>query len=156
SNLRANALLALDGSLGHATEVLSGDFYQPVSTSSPHQIWSAAMVVSPILRGLMGIEVDAGARQVKFNPHVPADWKSFAVRGLTVENVKLDFVYKRTADEITLEVLRAGTGDCTIDFAPAISPRAKILRAEVDGRTAATKLEQNDLDQHVVVRFPAN
>ncbi len=46
-NLRANALLALDGSLGHVTEVLSGDVYQPLSTSSPHQIWSAAMVVSP-------------------------------------------------------------------------------------------------------------
>src|SRR3984885_8425815 len=40
SNLRANALLALDGSLGHVTEVLSGDYYQPLSTSSPHQIWS--------------------------------------------------------------------------------------------------------------------
>src|SRR6266436_9371044 len=37
ANLRANALLALDGSLGHVTEVLSGDYYQPLSTSSPHQ-----------------------------------------------------------------------------------------------------------------------
>ena len=54
-NLRANALLALDGSLGHVTEVLSGDVYQPLSTSSPHQIWSAAMVVSPILRGMLGL-----------------------------------------------------------------------------------------------------
>jgi len=45
------ALLALDGSLGHVTEVLSGDQYQPLSTSSPHQIWSAAMVISPLLRG---------------------------------------------------------------------------------------------------------
>src|SRR5713226_1760055 len=59
ANLRANALLALDGSLGHVTEVLSGDYYQPLSTSSPHQIWSAAMVVSPILRGMLGLEVDA-------------------------------------------------------------------------------------------------
>ena len=53
SNLKANAQLALDGSLGHVTEVLSGDYYQPLSTSSPHQIWSAAMVVSPLLRGLV-------------------------------------------------------------------------------------------------------
>src|SRR2546426_3768647 len=33
SNLRANALQALDGSLGHVTEVLSGDYYQGISTS---------------------------------------------------------------------------------------------------------------------------
>src|SRR3954468_17712959 len=45
SNLRSNALLALDGSLGHVAEVLSGDYYQPLSTNSPHQIWSAAMVI---------------------------------------------------------------------------------------------------------------
>src|SRR5437588_451368 len=32
-NLRANALLAFDGSLGHVTEVLSGDFYQSLSTT---------------------------------------------------------------------------------------------------------------------------
>ena len=37
ANLRANALLALDGSLGHVTEVLSGAYYQSLSTSSPHQ-----------------------------------------------------------------------------------------------------------------------
>src|SRR3989440_1241904 len=55
SNLRSNALLTLDGSLGHVTEVLSGDYYEQISTSSPHQIWSAAMVVSPILRGMMGL-----------------------------------------------------------------------------------------------------
>jgi glycogen debranching enzyme len=52
-NLRGNALLALDGSPGHVTEVLSGDYYQPLSTSSPHQIWSAAMVISPTSRFVM-------------------------------------------------------------------------------------------------------
>src|SRR5437879_12230121 len=55
-NLRANALLALDGSLGHVTEVLCGDSCQSLSTSSPHQIRSAAMVVSPRLRGLLGFQ----------------------------------------------------------------------------------------------------
>ena len=60
TNLMANSQLALDGSLGHVTEVLSGDYYQPLSTSSPHQIWSAAMVISPLLRGLFGLEADAG------------------------------------------------------------------------------------------------
>jgi glycogen debranching enzyme len=74
SNLRANTLLALDGSLGHFSEVLSGDYYQSFSTSSPHQIWSAAMAISPILRGLFGLQIDAQARQITLAPHVPADW----------------------------------------------------------------------------------
>jgi glycogen debranching enzyme len=80
-NLRANALLALDGSLGHVTEVLSGDSYQPLSTSSPHQIWSAAMVVSPLLRGMLGLSSDAKTGTLTFSPHVPADWTSFSIHG---------------------------------------------------------------------------
>ncbi len=70
ANLRANAWLALDGAGGNTTEVLSGDSYSPLSTASPHQIWSAAMVVSPLLRGLMGLESDAGARKIVFAPHL--------------------------------------------------------------------------------------
>jgi len=58
ANFRANALLGLDGSLGHVTEVLSGSYYQSLATSSPHQIWSAAMVVSPLLRRHVGLRAD--------------------------------------------------------------------------------------------------
>jgi hypothetical protein len=68
SNLRSNSLLALDGALGHVTEVLSGDYYQALSTSSPHQIWSSAMVVSSLLRGLLGLETDATSHQLTFAP----------------------------------------------------------------------------------------
>ena len=53
SNLRANALLTFDGSLGHVAETLSGKYYQTLATGSPHQIWSAAMVVNPLLSGLL-------------------------------------------------------------------------------------------------------
>jgi glycogen debranching enzyme len=84
TNLRSNALLALDGSLGHLTEVLSGDYYQPLSTSSPHQIWSAAMVVSPILRGMLCLETDAHSHNVTLAPHLPADWRSFSLDNLRV------------------------------------------------------------------------
>src|SRR5713101_6394083 len=96
ANLRANALLALDGSLGHFTEVLSGDYYQSFSTSSPHQIWSAAMVVSPILRGLFGLQTDAQAHQITLAPHVPADWTSFAIHNVHVGSVSADFQYHKT------------------------------------------------------------
>jgi glycogen debranching enzyme len=154
SNLRANALLGLDGSLGHVTEVLSGDYYQGLATSSPHQIWSAAMVVSPILRGMLGLEVDAIAHQVTFTPHVPANWTSFRVHNLRVGDVVLDLTYRKTEDAITLEVQRTGSGQCTIDFAPALSPRAKVLRVTRDGRSAVSHLENHEVDQHPLVQFP--
>src|SRR5205809_800370 len=154
SNLRANALMALDGSLGHVTEVLSGDDYQPLATSSPHQIWSAAMVISPLLRGLFGLEVDAAGRRLTFAPHIPADWNSFAIDNVHVGTVALNFRYHKTAEELTLETSRSGAGDCAIEFSPALSPRARVTGAELNGRPIPFHPEKNAADQHVTVRFP--
>jgi glycogen debranching enzyme len=154
-NLRANALLALEGSLGHVTEVLSGDYYQPLSTSSPHQIWSAAMVVSPLLRGMLGMSTDAKAATVTLAPHLPADWSSLGIDNLRVGENKLELNFKKTEEGIFLEAARtAGSGESTIEFRPAISLRATVQKAELNGKPLAFRVEANDEDQHVVVRFP--
>lgn len=154
SNLRANALLTLDGSLGHDTEVLSGDYYQSFATSSPHQIWSAAMVVSPLLRGLFGLQTDPVNHQITLAPHVPADWTSFAMRHVQVGAVTVDFQYRKTADSTGLEVKRAGAGDCWVEFSPAFSLRTQIVSVEMNGRPLPFKVQPNGEDQHVSVRFP--
>ena len=102
-NLSANALLALDGSPGHVTEVLSGDYYQPLSTSSPHQIWSAAMVISPMLRGLLGLEGDAIHHTLTFAPHVPANWRWFSAEQVRLGEDQLLFNYQKTEERIIIE-----------------------------------------------------
>lgn len=153
-NLRANALLALDGALGHVTEVLSGDYYQPLASSSPHQIWSAAMVVSPLLRGLLGLSVDAATHSLILAPHVPAEWNSFAVSKLPVGRSTVSLRYKRTDDEIILETDRDDTSqECNIEFSPAISLRGDVIGVELNGNRVPYEVQKNDTDQHVKVRF---
>src|SRR5271165_6507780 len=115
-NLMANAELAHAGSPGRTTEVLSGDFYTQLSTSTPHQIWSSAMVISPILRGMMGLEVDALNASVRFAPHVPADWSDFAIHHVRFGNTMLDFTYHNVGDDITLEVEHSGMGSSREDL----------------------------------------
>jgi glycogen debranching enzyme len=154
SNLRANALLAGDGSLGHFTEVLSGDYYTSFATSSPHQIWSAAMVIAPVLRGLFGLQTDAQSHQITLAPHVPADWTSFAIRNVHIGSVNADFEYRKTSDSIVLETKRTGAGDCWVEFAPSFSLRTRVGRVEMNGRPLPFKVQVNDNDQHVFVRFP--
>ena len=153
-NLRSNALLGVDGSLGHFTEVLSGDYYQSFATSSPHQIWSSAMVISPILRGLFGLQTDAEKHQVRLEPHFPADWTSLAMHNIHVGSVGLDFRYRKTADSLGLDVKRDGTGDCWVEFSPALSLRTEVVSVELNGRPLAFKMQPNQNDQHVLVRFP--
>jgi len=155
-NLRSNALLGLDGALGHFTEVLSGDYYQSFATSSPHQIWSAAMVVSPILRGLLGLETDAEKHQISLAPHIPADWTSFAIHRVRVGSVGLDFQYRKTPEAITVDVTRTGTGECWLEYSPAFSLRTKIVDVRLNGKPVAFKMEPNAYDQHLEVRVPLN
>ena len=152
TNLRANALLALDGSLGHVTEVLSGSYYQSLSTSSPHQIWSAAMVVSPLLRGMFGLETDATKSSLTFAPHGPADWASFAIRNVPVGSAKLDLRYSKDSEGITL-LVNSGAGSITLDFNPAVSLRTRIVGAEFNGKPITFQIQANSIDQHVRVRI---
>jgi glycogen debranching enzyme len=154
ANLRANALLALDGSLGHFGEVLSGDYFQSFSTSSPHQIWSAAMVVSPILRGMFGLQTDAEKCQITLAPHVPANWTSFAIHNVRAGSGTLNFQYRKTAGTLTLETERSGSDDCWVEFSPALGLRTEVAGAEINGHSLPFKIQQNSNDEHVYVRFP--
>jgi glycogen debranching enzyme len=153
ANLRSNALLALDGSLGHVTEVLSGDYYQPLSTSYPQQIWSAAMVVSPILRGMLGLGSDAQSHTVTFTPHIPPDWRAFSLDNLRVGSTAVALSYQRAPGLLTLEVTRTGPG-CTFDFNPAFSLRARVVSVELNGRSLPFHVAATASDQHVAIRFP--
>jgi len=159
-NLRTNALLTFDGSLGHVSEVLSGAYYQSLSTSSPHQIWSAAMVVSPLMRGMLGLQTDAGAGTLTLTPHVPADWTSFAVRSVPIGSAKVDLQYAKDPEGITLEVKALGevadNSPRAVEFAPAVSLRAKVLGAALNGRPVPFHVQANSVDQHVLARIPVS
>jgi hypothetical protein len=147
-------MLALDGSLGHVTEVLSGKYYQTLSTASPHQIWSAAMVVSPLLIGLLGLQTDASSCHLDFAPHVPADWNSFSVNNVRLGSVVLNLNYQRTPDNVQLEVQSTGAGNCSVEFSPAMSLRARITRVQLNGRPLPFHVQTNSSDQHLTVNLP--
>jgi glycogen debranching enzyme len=155
-NLRSNALLTLDGSLGHTTEVLSGDYYQTLSTGTPHQIWSAAMVVNPLLSGLFGLTEDANGCNLGFAPHVPVGWDAFSVNNIHLGKVSADLRYESTAGKIALTIESNGIGvrNCTLDFSPAVSLRATIQKVESAGRAVPFQVDSNSTDQHVTVKIP--
>lgn len=152
-NLRANALLALDGSPGHITEVLDGDRSDPLPTSTPQQTWSAAMIVSPLLTGLFGLETNSAAGEIAWKPHAPAGWDSFAISNLRVGPVTLAFRFRKDAGGIWLEITRSGSGKCILDFSPALSLRAHMDAATLNRSAIPYRIEANDQDQHVSVHF---
>ncbi len=154
ANLNANARLALDGAPGRVTELLSGTFYEPLSRSTPHQVWSAAMVISPLLRGLLGLEVDTTIPRLKLSPHMPPSWGDVEVRNLRAGKAGLDLIYTRHGDAITLHVEQAGPDALLLEFSPAVSLRAQVVAVEVNDRPVPFRVQASDVDQHVVVQIP--
>ena len=152
ANLRANSMLALDGSLGHVTEVLSGAYYEGLGTASPHQIWSSAMVLSPAIRGMLGLSVDEENKSVALAPHLPANWNDFAIHGLSACGSKHDISFHRSDRTISFNVTGTGSG-CTFTFSPAISKHARVLGATLNGRKLGYKIDQGENDQHVAAKL---
>jgi glycogen debranching enzyme len=82
--LMENANLTRAQDLGAATELLSGDFNVPFGRSTSHQLWSSAMVITPVLRGLFGITIDAPSKTITVNPHLPAGWDHADIRNVAL------------------------------------------------------------------------
>jgi hypothetical protein len=92
---------------GFVTEVLSGRFFQPLGRSSSHQLWSSAMVLSPAIRGLFGIDVDAVRRTVRLRPRLPASWDSAELRNVRVGDDLYQITFKRDRNQLLATVSSA-------------------------------------------------
>jgi hypothetical protein len=155
ANLQANAELALLAG-GNTTEVLSGSTATPLSTASPHQTWSAAMVISPLLRGLAGLEVDATLGRVRFAPHLPADWRTMGIEGVRIASGVLNLHLSRDRNSLTLSISNTGSRSVAVEFAPAYAPCARLIAATVDGVAATWETEHNIVDWHPRIRVDAH
>jgi glycogen debranching enzyme len=141
--LMANALLTESGALGSVTELLSGDFNAPFGRSSHHQVWSQAMVASPLLRGLLGIEATEGGTRLRFAPQLPADWDRVSVGNVPAGPGRYDLALERAPGRLTLTATRrTGSGDIRFTFALALPLDARVRSVEVDGRSVRPTLSR--------------
>jgi glycogen debranching enzyme len=100
AHLMQNAGLTWAQDLGSVTELLSGDLYQPLGRSSSHQIWSSAMVVTPALRGLFGLDWDALHHTLRLKPNLPAGWDSAQLHNVPLGNSRIDLQFARQKDRL--------------------------------------------------------
>ena len=89
---------------GFVTEVLSGAFFQPLGRSSSHQLWSSAMTLSPAIRGLFGIDVDALRRNLRLQPHLPATWDFAKARNVRIGDNLYEITLKRDGNHLSATI----------------------------------------------------
>ncbi len=104
-SLMQNLNLTWAQDLGSVTELLSGEFFQPLGRSSSHQLWSSAMVVSPLLRGLFGLDWDAVTKQLQINPQLPAEWDHAKLQNVQVGAISVNLEMQRTQSQLRVTAI---------------------------------------------------
>jgi hypothetical protein len=89
---------------GFVTEVLSGYAYEPLGRSSSHQLWSSAMILSPAIGGMFGLQADALKHTLQIAPHLPAEWDHATVHNVRVGNDSVDVSYVRRRGVLQVDV----------------------------------------------------
>ena len=96
AHLMQNADLTWAQDPGAVTELLSGQYFAPLGRSTSHQLWSSAMVVSPVLRGLFGLEWDAAGNKLMLTPSLPAEWDHATLRHVPLGGGTVDVDIRRS------------------------------------------------------------
>jgi hypothetical protein len=97
-----NAGMTFSQDLGAVTELLSGEFFQPFGRSSSHQLWSSAMVLTPALRGLFGLDTDALRHILRVHPQLPAAWETASLKNVPVGAATFDLQFRKHGDRLLI------------------------------------------------------
>lgn len=137
--LQSTITHAFDHSLGMVPEVFSGTLNEKLGEGYHHQGFSTTGYMVPLVRGLLGLDVDALGKTISLNPYLPADWDSIEIRNLMMGGKKYGFVVKRTDSSFSLRVTTASSDPThvKISFAhPMITwYAASLLNGKDAGRT---------------------
>lgn len=128
SHLMENADLTWAQDLGAVTELLSGEFFRWFGRSTSHQLWSSAMVVTPTLRGLFGLEWNSSEHKIIVTPQLPAQWNDAKISGLPIGNSRIGVEFRRH-DQV-LDVRLTGPNTSNIILASR-APGARTEREEL-------------------------
>jgi len=121
-HLMQNAGLTWTQDLGSVTELLSGDFFQALGRSSSHQLWSSAMVISPLIRGLLGVSWDAPNHTLRVAPQLPATWERARLRNVPLGSGMLDLEFERRGAQLTVRSLPHGSAAYCLQSQAAQTP----------------------------------
>jgi glycogen debranching enzyme len=128
AHLMQNADLTWSQDLGDVTELLSGKFFVPLGRSTAHQLWSSAMVISPVVRGMFGLRWDALGSTLSVTPHLPADWQNATLRNVPFGTAHLDLKFTRTASDLIVEATHAPQGLKLVSQSRGAKTQANVLR----------------------------
>jgi len=151
-NLLANVSLTWLDALGWQTELLSGEYCRPVSTSVPHQLFSASAIINPLVMGLLGLEGDTVSRKITFAPHLPMDWNELVIKNYQCGKDSFDILFHKSIDKLKLEIINRAERSYQFFFSPAFGLETKIESVSVNGKAVPSQLKTTPYDVHCEIK----
>jgi hypothetical protein len=104
AHLMQNADLTWAQNLGAVTELLSGEYYRWLGRSTSHQLWSSAMVLTPAVRGLFGLEWNAAENSLSVTPSLPAEWNEAKVLQVPMGQSRVGIELRRKGSMLSVRL----------------------------------------------------
>ncbi|MDX2030669.1 MAG: hypothetical protein SF339_08365 [Blastocatellia bacterium] len=135
AHIRQLVNLTFDHALGYQPEILSGEFHRPLDESVPHQLFSSGMVVTPLVRGLLGLRADAANRVMRFAPQLPAGWDTLSIRNYRIGASRINIDIKRTGmTGIRYDFEKSDAEPLKLEFLPALPALTRVVKVVLDGK----------------------
>jgi hypothetical protein len=150
--LQSAGLTSLHAS-GFVPELLSGDFYAPLDTAVPHQLFSSSSVVTPLVKGMLGFYPDVHEKQLRLEPHPPARWPDFSVRNLKAGDGAVHFHMTRTPAEAVFRLQSSGLTGFTMVFSPGFEAGALVHKVSLNGKSISSHDVSGEADVHSGIEF---
>jgi glycogen debranching enzyme len=150
--LRSVIRHVFDHALGEVPEVFSGELNEKLGEGYHHQGFSTTGYMLPMIKGMLGLEVDGVKKEITFRPRLSAEWDSIAVKRIAVgENTfDLDLVRHDRGDDAIYDLrIHAGHGSsCLLEFVPEL-PSGNVFKSYDDGSGVQTSRPENLLGARV-------
>ncbi len=151
--IQANANHFFDNGLGVVGEVFSGNFNTKLAEGYHDQGFSASGFVEPFMRGLIGLDVNAPQKIIRFSPHLPSNWDSLAVNNVKVGNDVLNIYMQRKRDEIKLNIVNTGSNQIKFIFTPALGLGTSAKSVIMNNKPIAYKVLNSEQAFLVEIEF---
>jgi hypothetical protein len=152
--VRDVARATFDFARGRTPKVLSGALYDVLETAGPQQFFATSMLVTPLVRGMIGIEPDAPNRALSIEPHLPAEWNSLDVTNIAVGGHRVSMSIRRGHGKYEISLRRTGpAAPLFVRLAPALPLGARIEGARINDRDVPTHAEETAHDVHAMIEL---
>jgi glycogen debranching enzyme len=102
--LASNIQHAFDHGIGVVPEVFSGELNEKLGEAYHHQGFSTTGYIVPLLRGLLGLHVNALENSVTLSPSLPADWTNVQVENVRVGDRSYNFTFLQSDTTFSVTV----------------------------------------------------